>query len=402
MSNLANYIQTLGVSSHWRLNEDGSPLASDASGGRHALWNSIPTKLDGLASGDTDGAKQLSANRAVATGGAIALTDNFTVCAVVGSVGQNQYGTIIYNGSNSNGWGLVVSDGDPSASGTGRIITVILNGITFSVFGVDRRLFPDCNYLLTVVRRSGTWELWINDMLEESVVGSAPTSPTGNITIGDNPAGGSYFNGVVDELAIFPSALSAAQILTLTKLVFMQPPATPEFSVAPGEDGFDEFTLVSAATSASFPVAGYAIWEGDASDEDGFDFSRPPRETITTSGSFSPRRSAVGKHYAIRAFDDRTIPNFGPPQIVASVGVPVDASSETVTAIKADPAAILAEFKNDPDFGTTGLLADAASAASEVVKIPRASGVLAAGSSVRRTKVNITTTTLDEILDDTP
>lgn len=40
--------------------------------------------------------------------------------------------------------------------------------------------------------------------------------------------------------------------------------------------------------------------------------------------------------------------------------------------------------------------------AAEIVKIPRASGSLSAGSSVRRTKVNITTTTLDEILEDTP
>jgi hypothetical protein len=360
MSNLANYIQTLGASSHWRLNEDGSPLASDAIGGRHALWNSIPTKVDGLVGGDADGAKQLSANRAVATGGAIALTNNFTVCAVVGTVGQNQYGTIIYNGSNSNGWGLVVSDGDPSASGTGRIITVILNGITFSVFGVDRRLFPDCNYLLTVVRRSGTWELWINDMLEESVVGSAPTSPTGNITIGDNPAGGSYFNGVVDELAIFPSALSAAQILTLTKLVFLQSPGTPDFAIADDSDGLDGFALSVASVDGSFPVAGYGIWELDSESEDSFEFDRAPLESIATDGTFTPRRAARGKYYAIKAFDDRSMRNYGPPQILASVAVPTDATGvtagEVVTALKADP-----------DFGTDGLLADATTAAENIV-----------------------------------
>lgn len=68
----------------------------------------------------------------------------------------------------------------------------------------------------------------------------------------------------------------------------------------------------------------------------------------------------------------------------------------------ASVAAILAAIKSDADLGTAGLIADAATAAAEVGKIPRLSTAVAAGASVRRTKGAATSTTLDETLGATP
>jgi hypothetical protein len=322
MSNFAARIASLGASRHYRLGELFSGLAVDAVGSNHLVWDSVPAPVSSLVNGDLDGAQDLGSTSKSAAGAVVTAADNFSLCVIVSDVDQSQVGYIAYSGiPGTNGWGLAIHDGSGAA---GRSVNVVVGSVTLSALA-PRIMYPDTKYLLTLIRRSGTWELWINDILHASIASSAPVTPTTRFIVGDSiPAAGNDFIGVVDEVAVFGSAISQANIIELTKLVFMQPPASPEFSAAPGDDGFDEFTLVSAATSASFPVAGYAIWEGDSSDEDGFDFSRSPRETIATSGGFSPRRADIGKHYAIRAFDDRTIPNYGSPQILASVGVPVD------------------------------------------------------------------------------
>jgi hypothetical protein len=51
---------------------------------------------------------------------------------------------------------------------------------------------------------------------------------------------------------------------------------------------------------------------------------------------------------------------------------------------------ILSAFKADPDFGTTGLIADAATAATELAKVPRAFAPVTAGGDFAWNKVEDT------------
>ncbi len=322
MSNFASYIASLGASAHWRLNDDASPLAADSIGSRHALWDDVPPSVDGFID---DGAKSLSDHRASTS--VFSLTDNFTVTAVVGNVGQNQIGVIAQNGGSSDGWQVIVSNAGGALS-PDRRVTVYVPGVTFSVFA-GRALFPDTNYLVSIVRRAGTWELWINDMLEYSVAGSTPITPTGQFFIGGNNDGGGYpFQGILDELAVFPTALTSAQLIQMTKLMFLIPPSLPVVAVADNSAGGDLLTISTAATAGSFPVDGYAVWESTSSEEDSFEFDRAPLATIAPSGTFAARTAVRGKYYAIRAFDDRDEPNYGSPCVVASVAVTLDVLSE--------------------------------------------------------------------------
>ena len=70
----------------------------------------------------------------------------------------------------------------------------------------------------------------------------------------------------------------------------------------------------------------------------------------------------------------------------------------------ASAAEIIAAFKADPDLGTgvNGAVTNAATAATEIGKVPRLSTAIAAGASARRTKGAATATTLDETLGATP
>ena len=65
-------------------------------------------------------------------------------------------------------------------------------------------------------------------------------------------------------------------------------------------------------------------------------------------------------------------------------------------------AAIITEIKADPDLGTAGLIADAATAATEIGKVHRSATAVAAGAAMRRTKAAATSSTLDETVGPVP
>ena len=109
--------------------------------------------------------------------------------------------TTLYNGDGSfNGYGIYLRLTDSHR-------LVILNGGVgwCSSTWVPT---PGQTYHVVAVRRSGTWELWINGSQLSTSGNPTPNTPSGNTFVGGR------FGGFIDEPAIYNTALSGAQILS--------------------------------------------------------------------------------------------------------------------------------------------------------------------------------------------
>jgi len=109
----------------------------------------------------------------------------------------------------TDGFGIIQNNNVNSTAG--NYISVILNNVAFENFSTQ---FPDTtNYHhIVVTRDSSTLRLYVNGAYKGSSVDS-PIAPTGVTAIGSN--GASYFDGNIDDVAIFGTALSADQIKEL-------------------------------------------------------------------------------------------------------------------------------------------------------------------------------------------
>ena len=323
MSNLAAYIASLGAVDHWRLGESGNHIAISETGNKPLYWTAVPTQVDGLVNLDDNYAQELSAAGHIAKGTPYADVNNFSVSFVIENKNMLQVGWIVANGDTAggtNGWAIAIHNG---AFGAGFQLCVTFNGVIAAALAL-RTLELHAKYFIVFVRRAGTNELWVNGLLHDSSATYAPLAPTTNFVIGNTAIGGAnYLRGIVDEVAYFQTALSEASIVNMSKLVWAIRPGVPVFSVGDNGAGGDTFALSTAAVAGSFPLGGYALWESTSNDEDSFEFSRPPLATIAPAGTFAARTAQRGRYYALCAFDDRNQPNYGPPQILASVAVPL-------------------------------------------------------------------------------
>jgi len=144
------------------------------------------------------------------------LSNGFTLEAWVINQGQgvlnparSPLGRIVSNGWPGNlgfGWGILASNG--------------MRFTTFGIFDYDSNLSQVPNdgawhYVAVVFDSTNTANFFVDGVMTDSVSATAPTKAAAlDLMIGRNPASTAeeFFNGSIDEVAIYNTELTAAQI----------------------------------------------------------------------------------------------------------------------------------------------------------------------------------------------
>ena len=152
----------------------------------------------------------------------------------------------------------------------------------------------------------------------------AITSSTNPLTIGSDPIWGQYFSGLIDDVRIYNTALTQAQIQTdmTTPVAPPGPDTTP-----PSAPGTLTATAISSgrvdlswgAATDNVAVTGYHIERCQGAGCTSF------AEIATTAGSattFSDTSTAAGTSYSYRVRANDAVPNLGPYSNTATAATP--------------------------------------------------------------------------------
>jgi hypothetical protein len=201
--------------SYWRLGESSGPVAHDFHGANDGTFVGSPTHSAGLVAGDSNGAVTLngtSQNVLVPDANSLDFTTGLTLEALIKPadtssehhiVGKNHY-NLICPGANVR-LELELNDGTNfnryQAFSAGASLAA---GQVFHVAGVYDK-------------SAAAMLVYINGAVSGTPVSVPPgrniTVNTDPLTIGCNYNGTEFFyHGVIDEVAVYPKALSAAQI----------------------------------------------------------------------------------------------------------------------------------------------------------------------------------------------
>jgi hypothetical protein len=199
----------------WRLGETvGAPVAADSSGnGRTGNYITTTTGTAGLVAGDADTAATFDGIASVVVRPYEAWQDDttFTVEAIVKLNGYTSTIASTDGLGSSRGWIWYVS--------AGGVLTLIDAPVPTAYNG-SGTLSTGTAYHVAMTADGSNLRFYIDGVLD-STFGVAVSAPTGvfrEFNVGGTLAGGggSYyfpFNGVMDELAYYPTALSGARIL---------------------------------------------------------------------------------------------------------------------------------------------------------------------------------------------
>ena len=208
---------TPGLVADYRLNDvAGSTNAADLVGaGADTVASGVTFGVSGALSNASQGpAGTATAASFNGTSGAISrssaatsATDNFAMAAwfKLTSVGSAD-ATIAYNGTDAGGWGLAVN--------TSGHLGARYGGVSFLDTGVS----PSTGawHLAVLVRNAGTTTIYLDGAQAGSTWSTAPTTPAAGFSIGREDASvGRYWNGSLDEVAVFNQPLSTTQISAL-------------------------------------------------------------------------------------------------------------------------------------------------------------------------------------------
>jgi hypothetical protein len=212
---------------YYRLGDPGTQVAAtDASGnGRDGIYSrGVVGDVAGAIVGDTDTAAQFDGSTAyvnvindASNTGAFTLRNSFSLEAWVINGGQ-----AVVNPSRSP-LGRIVSNGWPGNIGYGWGILGD-NGMRFTTYGIfdydsHQSQVPQdgsWHYVAVVFDGSNTANFYIDGVLTDAISASRPANLAAlDLMIGRNPASTAeeFFNGSIDEVAIYNYELSDLQIL---------------------------------------------------------------------------------------------------------------------------------------------------------------------------------------------
>ena len=189
--------------------------ANDAIGTNHGTVNGATLTTDRFGNANSaysfDGVDDFIGTANIATN----QTDNWTMTAWVkpATTAQNN-GTIVLNGFDNgitgNGYAMVM--GDATNSAMGDLFKGLLSGVVFVNSGL---VFSSTNewYHTSIVREAGITKLYFNGVLSGMSISNNPNTPSGNLTIG-SATGIRFFNGCIDDIQVYNTALSGTQIAT--------------------------------------------------------------------------------------------------------------------------------------------------------------------------------------------
>jgi hypothetical protein len=199
---------------HWKFDETSGTTAPDSIGTNNiTLSNSV---LVGVA-GKIGNAASFNGSNASGDAGKIDFgTGNFTVAHWVNVNGFKTYPAIFNNRSSASG-----NIGFHTRTDGTRTITALIDlGTTSKRLAVTNLATGTWYHIAVSVDRAGLMKLYINGALTGQVDISAfkttSITNTDNVRIGRDQSS-NYFNGVIDELRIYNTALSASEIFNLYK-----------------------------------------------------------------------------------------------------------------------------------------------------------------------------------------
>ncbi|MFN8222177.1 MAG: LamG-like jellyroll fold domain-containing protein [Gaiellales bacterium] len=213
---------------YWRLGESSGSVAVDSSGHGNdsTYFNGVTLGAPGALQGSTDTSASFDGiddrvNRAPVT----TQTSNVSLEAWVyygGCCNNTSTGAgpvVLYNGhSGANGFGLLYSSGGGWACGAAAQLYVLLGGITCNGDGPGGVLPANQWAYLVVTHSAGNvWRIYVNGVKTAEATGQpAPNAITsGGTAIGDEfdgTGGSGQFQGRIDEVAVYNTALTPAQI----------------------------------------------------------------------------------------------------------------------------------------------------------------------------------------------
>ena len=139
--------------------------------------------------------------------------DSWTLEAWINPTVLPQFGSAVYNGDDSAGYGFGIGNG---GEGSGSTLTGLFGWVRWINTGYN---FPSANqwYHVVMIRSEGTLYFYVNGELKYTDVLGATNSPDNYLTIGceldasHNPY--RYFNGTIDEVRVWNRALSNQEIM---------------------------------------------------------------------------------------------------------------------------------------------------------------------------------------------
>src|SRR5437016_3630026 len=204
----------------WRLAETSGTTAADATGHGNVLTYSGGYTVGAAGSivGDSSTAVQFNGSTATAnrTSSPVTSTTNWSVEAWVNPASINQAGVMLYNGKEDTadgGYGFAIS-ASTGLTTSGSELVGAVNGAAID----SGYAFTNANtwYDVVMTRDTSTIRFYVNGRITSKTSTTAPTAPSGRFSLGSgvNSSGSVVqpFNGVIDDAAIYPIALSAGRI----------------------------------------------------------------------------------------------------------------------------------------------------------------------------------------------
>jgi hypothetical protein len=224
---------------YWRLNETAGSTAFDYAGDNHGTYNNVIQGVGGIVPGD--GAAEFNGtSSSVTTTPVLNGLEDFTMT-----------GWILRLANQNNRTGLFGQDNKVEF---GYINNNTLQAWTDNGLNVSPNPFPNGEWSqVALVSEGGTLTMYTNGLAAASRthITQADNNNTFNIGGGgifDNPASnGNWFNGQIDEVAVFDRALSASELLNLYQLGIPdnRPPVCSDGLASTDEDTSVAITLVA-------------------------------------------------------------------------------------------------------------------------------------------------------------
>lgn len=286
LAGMAALLEASAPVSWWRLSEPSGTFADEVGGISGTASGTMSRGVTGLLSpADTDGAVDLDGSTGSIAFGDVydfEATAAFTLCALVQPDTLTSLARVIAK-DGSTGWRLWVdSDGTVAAQ-------------RFDAGGSDTVSGPavigtSSPSLLTLTYDGTTLILYVNGVAGTGVASSRSLPGNGSeFTIGRQPGGSSWFNGKVDEVAVWDRALSASEVAAL------QNARTSAYDV----QLLREHTTEDAAVSETLPAflldtGNVYAWEVEASDTEGLTGATDRRYFLTDFTEPDPVENLAG------------------------------------------------------------------------------------------------------------
>ena len=272
---------TSGLVSYWRLGESSGTAACDETGSNPGSYNSGTTLgVPGAIAGDSNSAVGFDGASgwvSAPASSSLNVGDQFTIEAWVKRADHGTGGNEVVASKQDNSWVLMFNGADQ----------LTLRQSTVADVASSTSTVTDTNWHYVVATKSGSAvHLYID--------GSDVTGPVSNQTMADNTqplaigqsTGVAYFNGDIDEVALYRSVLSPSQISSHYGLATSSaPPPANDFSL-----GANPSSLSLAAGASGSSAISTAVTSGSAQSVSLAASGAPSGATV----SFSPSSLTAG------------------------------------------------------------------------------------------------------------